>query len=121
MGRETGDSIPPATLAAFREHGEVRRSIDENLEGAKRQLKQLAAAGIDLDQVTQELEVEGVASFTKSFETLLETIAKTSKEIRAGKGPRQWHSLGELQPAGDPQLAALPKVEAGRPLWAKGS
>jgi len=121
IGPDTVDTIPPATLAAFREHGEVRRSIDENLEGAKRQLKQLAAAGIDLDQVTQELEVEGVASFTKSFETLLEAIAKTSKDIKAGKGPRQWHSLGELQPAVDAQVAALQKEEAGRRLWAKDS
>src|SRR5258708_35043137 len=120
MGRETGDSIPPATLAAFREHGEVRRSIDENLEGAKRQLKQLAAAGIDLDQVTQELEVEGVASFTKSFETLLEAIAKTSKDIKAGKGPRQWHSLGGLQPAGHAPEAAPQEEEGGRRRWAQG-
>src|SRR6202521_3058116 len=121
IGPDTVDTIPPATLAAFREHGEVRRSLDENLEGAKRQLKQLAAAGIDLDQVTNELEIEGVAAFTKSFETLLEAIATTSKDIKAGKGPRQWHSLGELQPAVDSQLATLQKVEAARRLWAKDS
>jgi transaldolase/glucose-6-phosphate isomerase len=121
IGPDTVDTIPPATLAAFREHGEVRRSLDENLEGAKRQLKQLAAAGIDLDQVTNELEIEGVAAFTKSFETLLEAIATTSKDIKAGKGPRQWHSLGELQPAVDSQLAALQKGEAARRLWAKDS
>ncbi len=121
IGPDTVDTIPPATLAAFREHGEVRRSIDENLDLAKRQLKQLAATGIDLDQVTHELEVEGVAAFTKSFESLLETITKTSKDIKAGKGPRQWHSLGELQPAVDSQLAALQKEEAGRRLWAKDS
>jgi transaldolase/glucose-6-phosphate isomerase len=121
IGPDTVDTIPPATLAAFREHGEVRRSLDENLEGAKRQLKQLAAAGIDLDQVTNELEVEGVASFTKSFETLLEAITKTSRDIKAGKGPRQWYSLGELQPAVDTQLAQLQKEEAARRLWAKDS
>ncbi len=121
IGPDTVDTIPPATLAAFREHGEVRRSIDENLDVAKRQLKQLAAAGVDLDQVTYELEVEGVAAFTKSFESLLETIAKTSKDIKAGKGPRQWHSLGPLQPAVDSELAALQKEEAGRRLWAKDS
>jgi transaldolase/glucose-6-phosphate isomerase len=121
IGPRTVDTIPPATLAAFREHGEVRRSLDENLEIAKRQLKQLADAGVDLDQVTRELEVEGVASFTKSFESLLATIAKSSKDIRAGKGPRQWHSLGELQPAVDAQLAQLQKEEAPRRLWAKDS
>ena len=70
IGPDTVDTVPPATLAAFREHGEVRRSLDENVELARRQLKQLAEIGVDLDQVTRELEVEGVASFTKSFESL---------------------------------------------------
>src|ERR1700687_300522 len=121
IGPDTVDTIPPATLAAFREHGEVRRSLDENLDLAKRQLKQLAEIGIDLDQVTNELEVEGVESFTKSFESLLAAIAKTSTDIRAGKAPRQWHSLGALQPAVDSQLAKLNKEEAARRLWAKDS
>ena len=121
IGPDTVDTIPPATLAAFREHGEVRRSLDENLDLAKRQLRQLAEAGVDLDQVTQELEVEGVAAFTKSFESLLEALTKTSKDIKAGKGPRQWHSLGPLQPAVDQQLAKLQKEDAPRRLWAKDS
>ena len=121
VGPHTVDTIPPATLAAFREHGEVRRSLDENVEGAKRQLKQLAEFGIDLAQVTRELEVEGVESFTKSFETLLATIAKSSRDIKAGKGPRQWHSLGKLQPAVDARLARLQKEDAPRRLWAKDS
>ncbi|HEY1456425.1 MAG TPA: bifunctional transaldolase/phosoglucose isomerase, partial [Candidatus Dormibacteraeota bacterium] len=121
IGPDTVDTIPPATLAAFREHGEVRRSIDENVELAKRQLKQLADAGVDLDQVTRELEIEGVEAFTKSFESLLATLAKASKDIKAGKGPRQWHSLGQLQPAVDAQLASLQKQDAPRRLWAKDS
>ena len=112
IGPRTVDTIPPATLAAFREHGEVRRSLDENLELAKRQLKQLADVGVDLDQVTRELEVEGVASFTKSFESLLATIAKSSKDIKAGKGPREWHSLGRLQLAEAVPLArALARLD----------
>ncbi len=121
IGPDTVDTVPPATLAAFREHGEVRRSLDENLDLAKRQLKQLAEMGIDLDQVTQELEVEGVESFTKSFESLLEALTKTSPDIKAGKGPRQWHSLGPLQPAVDQRLATLQKADAARRLWSKDS
>src|SRR6266849_4213533 len=121
IGPDTVDTIPPATLAAFREHGEARRSIDENVELAKRQLKQLAEVGVDLDQVTRELEVEGVESFTKSFETLLATLARTSRDIKAGKGPRQWYSLGALQPKVDARLAQLQKADAPRRLWAKDS
>jgi transaldolase/glucose-6-phosphate isomerase len=121
IGPDTVDTVPPATLAAFREHGEARRSLDENVDLARRQLKQLRAAGIDLHQVTDELEAEGVDSFTKSFETLLEALTKTSKEIKAGKGPRQWHSLGALQPAIDQQLGKLQKADAARRIWAKDS
>ncbi len=121
IGPDTVDTIPPATLAAFREHGEVRRSLDENVDIAKRQLKLLAEIGVDLDQVTHELEVEGVETFTKSFESLLEALTQTSKDIKAGKGPRQWHSLGPLQPAVDTQIAKLQKEEAARRLWAKDS
>ncbi len=121
IGPDTVDTIPPATLSAFREHGEVRRSLDDNLDLAKRQLKQLADAGVDLAQATRELEVEGVAAFTKSFETLLAALAKTSSEIRAGKGPRQWHSLGPLQPVVDARLAKLQKEDAPQRLWAEDS
>jgi transaldolase/glucose-6-phosphate isomerase len=121
IGPDTVDTVPPATLAAFREHGEARRSIDENPETAKRQLRLLAEAGISLEQVTHELEVEGVDAFTKSFESLLATLARASKEIRAGKGPRQWHSLGHLQPVVDAQVARLQKEDAPRRLWAKDS
>ncbi len=121
IGPDTVDTIPPATLAAFREHGEVRRSLDEQVDIAKRQLKQLADAGVDLDQVTRELEVEGVESFTKSFESLLDTLKKESAKIRTGKGPRQWYSLATLQPAVDARLAALQKDDAPRRLWAKDS
>src|SRR5690242_9816734 len=92
IGPDTVDTIPPATLAAFREHGEVRRSLDENMELAHRQLKQLAEVGVDLDQVTHELEVEGVEAFTKSFQSLLGALEINAKDIKAGKGPRQWYS-----------------------------
>src|SRR5213079_2229450 len=88
IGPDTVDTVPPATLAAFREHGEVRRSLDENVDLARRQLKQLAELGIDLREVTKELEVEGVESFTKSFETLLAALATAAREIKEGRGPR---------------------------------
>jgi transaldolase / glucose-6-phosphate isomerase len=121
IGPDTVDTVPPQTLAAFREHGEVRRSLDENVELAMRQLKQLAEVGVDLDEVTNQLEVEGVEAFTKSFESLLVALEKNAKDIKAGKGPRQWYSLGQLQPAVAAQLAKLQKEDAPRRLWAKDS
>ncbi|MGH7764521.1 MAG: bifunctional transaldolase/phosoglucose isomerase [Candidatus Dormibacteraceae bacterium] len=121
IGPDTVDTIPPATLAAFREHGEVRRSLDENVELSRRQLNQLAEVGVDLDQVTRELEVEGVDAFIKSFASLVGTLRQEGQKIKAGRGPRQWYSLGRLQPAVDAQLARLKKEDAPRRLWAKDS
>ncbi|HKT83268.1 MAG TPA: transaldolase, partial [Solirubrobacterales bacterium] len=119
IGPDTVDTVPPATLAAFREHGEVRRSLDEHVDTAKRQLKDLAAAGIDLADVTHELEVEGVEAFAKSFDELRGAIKDEVKAIKAGRGPRQWASLGVLGPAVDKQVDQLQKGEIPRRLWAK--
>ena len=119
IGPDTVDTVPPNTLAAFREHGEVRRSLDEQVDVAMRQLKELAEAGIDLDQVTGELEVEGVESFSKSYVDLTRALTTAAREIRAGKGPTQWHSLGTLQPVVDKAIAELQKADAPRRLWAK--
>src|SRR5215472_7639307 len=58
IGPDTVDTVPPATLAAFREHGEARRSLDEDVEGARRQLADLAELGVDLGAVTAQLEEE---------------------------------------------------------------
>jgi transaldolase / glucose-6-phosphate isomerase len=119
IGPDTVDTVPPATLAAFREHGEVRRSLDDDLAGARRHLRELADAGVDLRQVTAQLEDEGVEAFEKSFESLLETLGRAAADIRAGKGPRQWHSLGTLQPAVDEAVAKLRKDDAPRKVWSR--
>src|SRR5215470_15446606 len=78
IGPNTVDTVPPATLAAFREHGEVRRSLDEDLPGVRRTLRELADVGVDLRQVTAELEEEGVAQFAKSFDSLLQTLDRAA-------------------------------------------
>lgn len=119
IGPDTVNTIPPATLAAFREHGEVRRSLDEDVEGARRRLEELARIGIDLDQVTRELEVEGVDLFEKSYVTLLKTLENAVREIKAGRGPRLWHSLGPLQASVDPVVAELQRADAPRRVWSK--
>jgi transaldolase/glucose-6-phosphate isomerase len=121
IGPDTVDTVPPSTLAAFREHGEVRRSLDAHVDVARRQLAELTQAGVDLDQVTRELEVEGVEAFEKSYRSLIKALKDNARNIKSGKGPRQWHSLGEQQPAVDKAVAALQKEDAARRLWSKDS
>jgi transaldolase len=71
IGPDTVNTLPPATLEAFRDHGVVARTIDADVAGAESMLRDLAAVGVSLDAVTDQLLVEGIASFRKSFESLL--------------------------------------------------
>lgn len=71
VGPQTVNTLPPATLEAFRDHGEVRRTIDVGLAEAERALLSVEECGIALRDVTDQLLVEGLASFQKAFDTLL--------------------------------------------------
>jgi transaldolase len=71
VGPQTVNTLPPATLEAFRDHGETRRTIDTDIPGAERALDAVEAAGISVRQVTEQLLYEGLASFQKSFDALL--------------------------------------------------
>lgn len=71
VGRDTVNTLPPATLEAFRDHGEVRMSVTENVSDAERTLAALESHGVSMREVTDRLLVEGLASFEQSFVTLL--------------------------------------------------
>jgi transaldolase len=81
VGPDTVNTMPPALIDAFRDHGEVRRRVDEDLDGARRVIAELAAVGIDLDDVTDKLLREGLASFQKSFETLTAGLERKSAAL----------------------------------------
>jgi transaldolase len=74
VGPDTVNTLPVATLEAFRDHGRPRASLLEDVGGADRTLAELAALGVDLDAVTDQLQIEGVAAFARSFDQLLATL-----------------------------------------------
>jgi len=76
IGADTVDTMPPATVTAFRDHGRVRPSLEEDVTGSHLVLQQLAEVGVSLRAATQQLEDEGVASFTRDFEKLLQALAE---------------------------------------------
>jgi transaldolase len=76
IGPDTVNTMPPALIDAFRDHGAVRRTVDTDVAGAERTMKELAAAGIDMTDVTDKLLREGLTSFQKSFETLTAGLEK---------------------------------------------
>jgi transaldolase len=73
--------MPPALIDAFRDHGEVRRTVDRDVDDARHVIAELAAVGIDLKDVTDKLLREGLASFQKSFETLTAGLEKKSATL----------------------------------------
>lgn len=74
IGSETVNTLPPATLTAFRDHGKVRRSLEEGMANADDPIRRLAAIGVDLDAATAELQREGVEKFAEPFDRLLATL-----------------------------------------------
>jgi transaldolase/glucose-6-phosphate isomerase len=82
IGPDTVNTMPPATIDAFRDHGVVRRTIDERLDDARRVLADLAAAGISLDEITDTLQKDGVEAFSKSFDQIHEMTAAKAAEIK---------------------------------------
>jgi len=71
IGKDTVNTIPPATYDAFRDHGVPRASLTENLEGARKVMVDLAASGISIDTVTADLVAAGVKQFEDAFAKLL--------------------------------------------------
>jgi transaldolase len=81
IGPQTIDTIPPATLKAFRDHGVVRLTLEENLDEERARLKKLEEVGISLDEVTAQVLADGVRLFVEPFEKLLEAIQKRRDDI----------------------------------------
>jgi transaldolase len=81
IGPDTVDTMPLETIENFRDHGRVRLSIEDNLEEAHQVLDALEKVGIHYDQVTKQLQDEGVQKFADSFHTLFEGIAEKRKAI----------------------------------------
>jgi transaldolase len=86
IGPDTVNTMPPATIEAFRDHGVVDRTVDKKVSAAQGLLKEIEAAGISLDDVTAKLLKDGIESFQKSFDDLLGGIeAKVGSLAPGGK------------------------------------
>ncbi len=90
IGPDTVNTMPPATVDAFRDHGETRRTVDTGLDEADRVITDLEAVGVSISEVTDKLLQEGLASFQKSFDTLIagleEKTASMGRETAAARG-----------------------------------
>ena len=76
IGPQTVNTLPRETLDAYRDHGDPRPRLEEELHKSRESLELLGKVGIDIDRVTRQLEEEGVEKFNKPFDSLMETLAE---------------------------------------------
>ena len=103
IGKDTVNTIPPATFDAFRDHGKLRESLTENIETAHETMDSLAKVGISIQDVTDKLTKDGVKLFADAFDQLLAAVEKSSSNQVAPRVSRQTHTLPQ-------ELAASVKI-----------
>ena len=76
IGPDTVNTMPPATIDAFRDHGKLRNSLTEDVPGSQKVMDDLAKAGISIKEVTDKLTADGVKLFADAFHKLLAAVEK---------------------------------------------
>ena len=103
IGKDTVNTIPPATFDAFRDHGKLRNSLTEDIAAAKATMDTLPKVGISMKEVTDKLTNDGVKLFADAFDQLLAAVEKSSKSAITPRVSRQTYTL-------PPQLSASVKT-----------
>lgn len=120
IGADTVNTMPPATLDAFRDHGRPRVSLEEDVDQARAALADLEDAGISLDKITDRLVQDGVGLFAEAFQKLLAAI---DQKRAAATPPHTQRQRSELpRPLGNAVSAAVRDWQDNRKvqrLWAR--
>lgn len=120
IGPDTVNTVPPATLDAFRDHGLLRNSLEEDIEGAKKVLADLDKTGISLDKITADTVANGVRLFADAADKLYGAVAhKRAKSLEAGNDSQQLglaKALAETVKTSTEEWRASAKI---RRLWQK--
>ncbi len=119
IGPETINTMPLETLNAYRHHGNPAPRLEQDLQAARDLLAILPQLGIDLEQVSRQLEEEGVAKFAQPFDTLMCALEGKRQEVLMESLDRQILDLGEFEEFFRERLAALEKDRTSERLWRK--
>ena len=121
IGRDTVDTIPPATMDAFRNHGGVTPdAIEQDIAGARATLAELEQHGVSMKEVTDELVTEGIQQFADAFDKLFGAIARRRRTLLEGDHVRLKIGPGspEMKTAFDAEMEVWRKNGRIRRLWA---
>jgi transaldolase/glucose-6-phosphate isomerase len=119
IGHDTVNTMPPATMDAFRDHGRPRQSLEEDVPAAEMAMKALAEAGISIDQITARLVDDGVQLFAEAADHLYAAVEKKRRTVLGGKLNAMSYKLPEeLNEAVKAALEDWRKEGKARRLWA---
>ena len=109
IGADTVNTVPPQTLIAFADHGKAELTVESDLDQAKEVFKTLAEVGISMQEVTQQLEDEGVKAFSDAFQSLMTAIQEKAQKAR--------NELGALAGPVEKQAKKLTEMNAVKRLF----
>ncbi len=119
IGPMTVNTMPPSTFDAFRDHGKLRNSIEENVDAARATMANLEKAGINMDAVTDKLLVDGLKLFSDAFDKLLNALDARCKVGVKPKTENQTYTLpGEIEKKVKASLETWQTTGMVRRMWA---
>ncbi|MGV8996170.1 MAG: bifunctional transaldolase/phosoglucose isomerase [Parvibaculaceae bacterium] len=121
VGQDTVDTIPPATMDAFRDHGEVNAdAVEQDIAGAIAILAEVESLGISIKEITDKLVIEGVQQFSDSFDKLFESVARGRRSLMRGESVDLEIKAGsaEIKTAFDDEMESWRSDGRIRRLWA---
>ncbi len=119
IGPHTVNTMPPATLNAFRDHGVVEQRLTEGLEENVRYLESLGRVGVDLDVITETLQEEGVQAFADSFTNLMAALAEKRTALLSEQLAHQELRLGSYEASVKARLDEWGETHVCRRFWQK--
>ncbi len=118
IGPDSVNTIPPDTLKAFKDHGTAANTLGEGLDEAQQMIDMLAEVGVNLEQVTNQLQADGVESFVESFRELMDAVEAKRDVLRTGIIKNQDMALGIYEEAVNKAMKDLATQDANRRIWA---
>ena len=120
IGPETVNTLPPDTINAFRDHGKIPgATVKTGFDDADAALATLAKLGINFDAITEKLQVDGVASFSASFDQLMGALEKKREAMAGAALNHQELHLGKSLKRVEKRLKDWQTAQVGKRIWEK--
>jgi transaldolase/glucose-6-phosphate isomerase len=119
IGPDTVNTLPPATYDAFKDHGRVIMTLEQNVDEAAGVLRKFAQYGFSLEKITTQLTADGVKSFSDSFDSLMHTIEARRDNAVRGLSDRISFHLGDAQQTVDAAVQRADKEKFVERIWKK--